>query len=254
MNARHIRRLGATLALAIGLQTGLAAVAHADFNDFVSVGDAARCEASTGAWDFGFAVFPITLAWASSQPISVSWGTMSNTAWAGSDYQGTGGTVTFQPGETQKNVLVALTQDGVLEGTESFFVKLTGVSGPGYLYDKEGVGTIVDSGGRLVVLDAAGAEGGTATFPVFMCREMSSTVQATYGTADGSATAPADYTSTAGTLSFAAGENYKSVGVPLKADGALDGTEQFSLKLLSATNIGIADGTAVGTIYDMTVT
>jgi hypothetical protein len=77
-------------------------------------------------------------------------------------------------------------------------------------------------------------------------------VKADYATADGSATAPADYTATSGTLTIDAGNTTALVGVPVGGDGAAEPDEQFTLALSNPQGAGIDRGVATGTIQDAT--
>ena len=73
-----------------------------------------------------------------------------------------------------------------------------------------------------------------------------------YRTQDGTATAGSDYTSTSGTLTFAPGEDKKTVSVPIMDDAVEDNGATFTLVLSNAFNAGFArNGTqAVGTIWN----
>jgi hypothetical protein len=63
------------------------------------------------------------------------------------------------------------------------------------------------------------------------------------------ATAGQDYTTTSGTLSFAQGEQIKSISVPILADNKKNETnETFLVVLSSPVNVTITDGSATGTI------
>ena len=77
-----------------------------------------------------------------------------------------------------------------------------------------------------------------------------------YRTQDGTATAGSDYTSTSGTLTFAPGEDKKTVSVPIMDDAVADNGETFTLVLSNAVNAGFArNGTqAVGTIRNTETT
>ena len=55
-----------------------------------------------------------------------------------------------------------------------------------------------------------------------------------YATADGTATAGSDYTTTSGTLTFAAGERSKTVSVPITDDSLEDEGETLTLRLSKA--------------------
>jgi len=82
--------------------------------------------------------------------------------------------------------------------------------------DAQGVGTITDDDGAptLSINDATVTEGNTgttnATFTVTLSSASGNTVTVNYATANGTATAPADYTATSGPLTFTAGQTTKT--------------------------------------------
>ena len=104
----------------------------------------------------------------------------------------------------------------------------------------------------LVVHDAEGTEGtdSAITFTVTLVPATTGQVTVQYATSDGTATQPADYTSTSGTLTFAAGDTTKTVSVPIEDDGDEDSGETFTLTLSSPSGASIVDGTATGTIHN----
>jgi hypothetical protein len=73
-----------------------------------------------------------------------------------------------------------------------------------------------------------------------------------YVTANGTATAPADYTATSGTLTFAPGETAKTVTVAVVGDTVFEGDETFTLVLSSPVNgaLGAGQEHASATISD----
>ena len=87
-------------------------------------------------------------------------------------------------------------------------------------------------------------------FTVTLSRESTATITVDYATADGTAEAGADYTSTSGTLTFAAGETEKTVSVPILQDAHDEGDETLTLTLSnpSGGNAWLKDGEATGTI------
>ena len=114
-----------------------------------------------------------------------------------------------------------------------------------------------DDAGALSVADAEATEGvdDTLDFVVKLDRRPSLglgwEVTVDYRTTqDGRAIAGSDYTSTSGTLTFAPGEDKKTVSVPIMDDAVADDGETFTLVLSNAINAGFArNGTqAVGTI------
>ena len=102
----------------------------------------------------------------------------------------------------------------------------------------------------LSVADARAEEGEDETidFAVSLSRAASGTVAVAYATADGTATAGADYTATNGTLTFTPGETAKTVAVPVLDDAHDEGEETLTFRLTTPSGAVLADGEATGTI------
>ncbi len=73
--------------------------------------------------------FAVTLSRAASGAVSVDYATADGTATAGEDYTATSGTLTFAAGETAKTVSVAILDDAIDEGKETFGLKLSNPRG-----------------------------------------------------------------------------------------------------------------------------
>ena len=73
------------------------------------------------------ATFTFTLTAASVESISVDFFTTDGTALAGADYTGTNGTITFDPGVTNRTLTVAITSDILPEPDKVFYLNLTNV-------------------------------------------------------------------------------------------------------------------------------
>ena len=73
--------------------------------------------------------FAVTLNRAAAGAVSVDYATEDGTATAGADYTAMSGTLTFAAGETEKTVSVALLDDAVDEGKETFKLKLSNPRG-----------------------------------------------------------------------------------------------------------------------------
>ena len=72
-----------------------------------------------------------------------------------------------------------------------------------------------------------------------------------YRTADGTATAPADYTATSGTLTFAPGiDDADRHACPSSGDALLEPNETFTVTLSGPVNATLATATGVGTIVN----
>ncbi len=200
--------------------------------------------------------FNVMLSGVSSQTVTVAYATADGTATAGSDYTATSGTLTFAPGETTMPVIVNIIGDTTFEPDETFFVNLSAPTNA-TIADAQGVGTITndDVAPTLSINDVFVAEptAGTsnATFTVTLSQAASNDVTVTYATADDTATAPADYTATSGTLTFTPGQTSKTVNVAINADALTEGSETFTVLLSNpSSNATIADGTGQGTNTD----
>ena len=104
-----------------------------------------------------------------------------------------------------------MTDDAADEDAETFTVTLSTPSNATIL-DGTGTGTITDNDGvqpslpTLSIGDAPVGEGaGNAVFTVTLSEASTDEVTVAYATADGTAEAGTDYTSTSGTLTFSAG-------------------------------------------------
>ncbi len=99
------------------------------------------------------------------------------------------------------------------------------------------------------VNDVSQLESGTFSFTVTRSGDTSAAVGVSYATANGSATAPADYTAIPTTvLNFAVGETTKTVTVAVVNDATDEPDETFTVNLSGATGASITDAQGVGTI------
>src|SRR5205823_13176561 len=89
-----------------------------------------------------------------------------------------------------------------------------------------------------------------ANFTVSLTAASGRTVSVDYATADGTATAPADYTGSSGTLIFNPGETNKIVTVQVKGDILYELNETFTFNLSNPTNATITTATGTGTIIN----
>lgn len=187
--------------------------------------------------------------------VSVSYQVVGGTATAGVDYDTVSGTLTWADGDTsRKTFTIVIHDDDLFEVLETIELALVDPTGGATLHPGHGeavvmirdarednpgqVGDLDESPGtlRLVEADLQGVEGGEATVRVQRLGGRAGAVSVAYATADGSATAGADYTAAAGSLAWAAGEmGIKSFAVPLLDDALEEGNETVLVALSSPT-------------------
>ena len=195
--------------------------------------------------------FVVELSEASDETVTVSYATSNGTAEAGTDYTGESGTLIFEAGDIQKTIEVQTSQDGLDEANEEFSVELSSPNGA-TLSKRTGTGTITDDDvpPELSIGDAGADEGDVATFNVTLTQASGKTVTVDYATADGTAEAPADYTSRSDPLSFSPGELSKTIMVPTIRDSIADNNETFTVTLSNPREATLDDHTAIATIID----
>ena len=89
------------------------------------------------------AVFTVTLSTPHAEPVTVDFSTANGTATDGADYTAVSGTLVFDPGVTQRTILVPTLDDTEAESDETFFVDLSNANG-GVIQDAQGEATILD--------------------------------------------------------------------------------------------------------------
>ena len=194
----------------------------------------------------------------STEMVTVSYVTAEGTA-TSADFTAASGTLTFAVNDMSKTVPVQTTHDTVDESNETFTLMLSTSSPDVTLATTTATGTITDDDGApsLSVAAASGPEGGLVNFTVRLSPASGQAVTVAYATAPGTATSSpdgvgADFTATAGTLTFASGETSRPVPVLITDDSVHDPNETFTLMLsnpLGAT-LTATDATATGTILD----
>src|SRR5947207_4270046 len=156
--------------------------------------------------------------------VQADYASADGTAIAGRKYVAVAGTLGFAAGETNKLIAVSILNETFVEGTQTFQVILSNPAGGTVLGLRTNATVRItdnDTGlqfefARYSVAEDAGSvligvvRGDDGDFPV--------TVD--YATADGTATAGADYEGTYGTFTFAAGEKVKLFTVPIPNDSA----------------------------------
>ncbi|MDB0047356.1 hypothetical protein N9F21_01900 [Porticoccaceae bacterium] len=195
--------------------------------------------------------FTITKTGSTALTHNINYATANGSAAAGSDYTSTSGTLSFSSGQTSQTVTVATTGDSTYENNETVNLNLSSATAGATIGDSQGVGTINnnDAGPSFTINNISATEGSNLTFTITKTGSTALTHNINYATANGSAAAGSDYTSTSGTLSFSSGQTSQTVTVATTGDSTYESNETLYLNLSSATaGATIVDSQGVGTI------
>ena len=162
-----------------------------------------------------------------------------STATHGSDWTGaTVGRLSFAPGQSVRRIELAVRADSENEGVETIRFSLS--AGPGVVLPRQhavvslrdGAGAATVAAGVIACRRALLEHDGPARFVVRRQGDSSIALSVNYATADGSARAGADYTASAGTLSWAAGDaTPRVIDVALATDSQVEPPESFAVVL-----------------------
>ena len=205
------------------------------------------------------AVFTVSLSEAFATPRSFTYSTFDGTAVAGEDYLARTGTVTFAAGQTEAVVAVDLLNDAAVEDAETFGLRINGANNVG---GAVGTAHILNDDGRRPVISVEGAgqrEGDYIAFTVRLSAAAADAVTVDYRTLSGTATVESDVRSwssnrLAGTLTFAPGEQVKTLYALVSNDAEDEIDENVLLQLSNPSRALFAEGarsvTAIGWALD----
>jgi hypothetical protein len=204
-------------------------------------------------------LFTINLTNPVSVPTTVTY-TITGTATNGADYQTITNTEVIPALSTSITIPVIIIDDVIIEPTETVIITLISTNTAVTIDPTKNIATVTisdnDGGPQngIVINDVTVNEGaGNAVFTVTLTGNVQGGFTVDYATANGSAIAPGDYTSTSGTLTFAGNNNeFKTITVPIIDDSWIEPTENFFVNLseLSTDLIAINDAQGLGTIID----
>lgn len=200
--------------------------------------------------------FTVSLIGKPLGPVSVEFYTFdTGTARAGVDFETTRVTIVFSPTHTSETVYVPVLGDYLVEGSETVRAFLSSSDAQTPTWPVEGIIQDDDSNVTLPEIRISNRsiqEGNTGTtslvFTFNLSKASTSPVSVQYATADGTASAGSDYTSTSGTLTFAPGETTKTVSVPILGDQQVEADETLRLLLSNASGANLATAEVQGTI------
>ena len=167
-------------------------------------------------------------------------------------------TVVFPRGVAERTIVVRATDDAHDDDGESVVLQIAGDLPYGVTVGDPDSVTIdfedndgADGVPPFRLRDASVFESdGPARFSVEMRKALSSDLVVTYSTADDSALAGADYTSSSGHLTIAAGDTEGEIAVPILTDDLAESTEEFSVTVSATVDMLEARATATGVILD----
>jgi hypothetical protein len=220
----------------------------------LSINDVSQAEGNAGTTTFTFTVSLSQAAGPGGVTFDVA--TADGTAIAGSDYVARSLTAQSIPvGSSTYSFTVLVNGDTLNEADESFFVNVSNISGA-IAGATQGQGTIVndDPLPTLGIGNVNVSEGDSGTTPALFAVSLSAvsgqTVTVNYATANGTATAPADYQPASGTLTFLPGVTTQTITVQVVGDIVPEADETFSVALSAPTNATLGSATGTGTILD----
>lgn len=215
----------------------------------LSVVDISAPEGNSGTTN---AVLTVSASPTPTATATVAYTTSNGTATQPADYATTSGTLTFAAGETSKTISVPVkgdTLDEVDETVKVDFSAPTNATAPA----QSATITITDDDAAptLAIGDVTvGEAAGTATFTVTASAVSGKAIGVTATTANGTATAPGDYTTKTQTLSIPAGQTTATFAVTVLEDTLDEVDETFTVGLTAPTNATVADASGLGTITD----
>lgn len=199
--------------------------------------------------------FTATLSAQVQGEVQINFATADGTATvADADYQAASGTLTFASLATTQTLSVNVIGDIEVEPTQTFAVNLSALSLPaGVSFGSNGTGTIVNDDATAFSIAGATVVEGTGgsnalNFTVSLSAPAKDPVSVQYATSAGSATTPADYAATSGTLTFAGGQTSRTVAVAIVTDNLVEPDENFTMVLSNPSGGTIAVASATGTI------
>ncbi|MBL9156129.1 MAG: cadherin-like domain-containing protein [Verrucomicrobiales bacterium] len=223
-------------------------------------GGTAKDEGNSGTTTY---TFTATLSQPVQGGVSVAYTTNDGTATvADNDYTDNDSSLNF-PGSVaneQRTFDVFVTGDDKVEANEEFTAALGAVTGGHGAVTVGGTsqtGTITnDDSASISITDVTQLEsGGGMNFTVSLTAPSDLPVTLDFATANNTAVAPGDYTSTSGTVTFPATSiTAQSIPVTISNDGEFEADETFFVNLTNLSaggrNVSLADGQGQGTIQN----
>jgi ELWxxDGT repeat protein len=225
---------------------GRIARATIDINSISVAGPTAEAEGNDGTTPL---IFTVTLAAVPSQAVTVDYTTVDGSATsADGDFTPQSGTLTFAPGETRREITIAVNGDTFDEADETFGITLNNAINAS-ITSAEASATILADDPLLSITTASAPEGNSGTssliFTLLMRSPSSRPIVLNYATNSGTATSGTDFVDTSGAVTFAPWQTEAAITVSILGDTTVEPDETFAINLSGAT-----DAELEGTIVD----
>ncbi len=197
----------------------------------------------------------VTRTGATTGTATVGYRTENGTATAGQDYAAQAGLLTFTPGVTSQSFTVAVVDDTIIEGRETFSLSLSNVAGGSALSITTATVTIVDNdfgAGNLTFAAtnySVGETSGTVEVTIVRTNGSAGVLTVDYATVNGTALGTNDFVTQTGTLTFVEGQTNQTIALTILDDVLVEGDESFTLQLLNP-----GSGTVVSGLTNLPVT
>ncbi len=212
--------------------------------------------------DAGTANIPLTLSAASAVPVTIDFAITGGSATGGIDYGVISGSLTFDPGQTTRDIPLTIIDDLFHEPPQTVVIGIRNPSN-GSIGTSSHTLTIHDNDNPppVTVGFAAAASSGGENFPsavllVSLSAPHSAPVTVNYSASGGTATGGGvDYRLDPGTLTFAPGETVKPLSITITGDPIHETDETILVTLDSSTEAALnANATHAFTIRNIAVT
>ncbi|MDB4511902.1 hypothetical protein N9060_00425 [Arenicella sp.] len=210
-------------------------------------------------------VYTITLSSAQTEPVSVDYQTMDESAVGGVDYEIRSGSMTFMPGQTSKIRAIKVLGDTQTESDETFRLVLSNPSINAVIDANQAnsTATIIDDDTSelpkvsMFAQDSHVNEGATTNrhinFEFVLSKTYSEKVTVDYKTRDITAVAGEDYVARSGTMTFMPGQTTKTRTIEVLDDALVEDDETFEVVISNPSNNSILDedrSSDIGSIWD----
>ena len=185
-------------------------------------------------------------------PATVDWSVVNGTATGGLDFITDAGTATFAPGEGYLFVGVSLINDGLVEGDENLYFRLSSPTGGAKLGPAtNALATIVDNdaGFGFVATNLAVSElSPSVTLTIRRYDDGSGPLNVEFFTSDGTAHAGVNFVASSGLLNFLTNTATRDVSISLRDECGLTSNRTFTVSLRNPSLGGALGTNAVAVV------